>query len=123
MLADIRNLYLRRASARLLLRDDCTGVHGCSGDHKRIGSRFSPLEVYQIRSLCKNPPCLFLYGFVEWTLCFHRRRSQVVRQRSAKSLCLFPFLSVDVLSRTWEADLECRGFLVASRWSSDVRVR
>src|SRR6266849_10331819 len=52
-----------------------------------------------------------------------QRRSQVVRQRSAKSLCLFHFPSMDVLSSTWEAHLECRAFPYASGLSSEVHGR
>src|SRR6266568_770199 len=41
-------------------------------------------------------------------------------ERSAKSLCLFPLLSADVLSSAWEAHSECTAFPVASCQSAEV---
>ncbi len=52
-----------------------------------------------------------------------RRRSQVVRQRSAKALCLFPFQSTDDRSSSREADLHCSASPDQSYLSHRDRVR
>ncbi len=52
-----------------------------------------------------------------------QRRSQVVRQRSAKSLCLRPVLSANSLHSTCDAHLQTRAHPAESGWYMGIRGR